>query len=313
MSSLKKILIAVDGSPQSLKAVSYVALNLPPTDFRINLMHVMPAAPEGLGDLAKEGFFKSKLGAKHGEWERREQRAAQAFLHEARSLLLKANLKEDDVREIVQKQRVGIARDIIAEGSRGYEAVVVGRRGLSWLGDVFFGSVSYKIVQGIKDVPVWVVGGDVRSKKMLLAVDGSENSRKAVDYAATFAAANEAEVRLFNVVREFRLDLLDIATPRGAELEMRIVEELEEDAQRMFASYRRRLERAGVKAKRISDKYTLQSLTRAGDILKEAKEGHYGTIVMGRRGLSKVHEFLLGRVTTKVLHRAEEFALWLVP
>jgi nucleotide-binding universal stress UspA family protein len=261
MSSFKKILIAVDGSPQALEAVSYVALNLPPTDFRVNLMHVMPAAPEGLGDLAKEDFFKRKLGAKHGEWERREERAAQAFLHEARSLLLKANLKEDDV----------------------------------------------------KDVPVWVVGGDVRSQKMLLAVDSSENSRKAVDYAATFAAANEAEVRLFNVVREFRLDLLDIATPRGAELEMRIVEELEGDVQRMFASYRRRLERAGVEANRISGKYTLQSLTRAGEILKQAKEGNYGTIVMGRRGLSKVHEFLLGRVTTKVLHRAADFALWIVP
>jgi nucleotide-binding universal stress UspA family protein len=81
----------------------------------------------------------------------------------------------------------------------------------------------------------------------------------------------------------------------------------------MFASYKRRLERAGVKSNLISSKYTLQSRTRAGDILKQAKEGNCGTIVMGRRGLSKVHEFFLGRVTTKVLHRAERFALWIVP
>jgi nucleotide-binding universal stress UspA family protein len=60
----------------------------------------------------------------------------------------------------------------------------VGRRGLSKLGDIFLGSVSYKIVQGIENTPVWVIGGDIRSKKMLLAVDGSENSRKALDYAA---------------------------------------------------------------------------------------------------------------------------------
>lgn len=81
----------------------------------------------------------------------------------------------------------------------------------------------------------------------------------------------------------------------------------------MFASYRKQLEWAGVNASRISVKHTLQSRTRAGDILKEAKEGNYGTIVMGRRGLSKVHEFFLGRVTTKVLHRAAGFALWIVP
>ena len=313
MSSPKKLLIAVDGSPQSVEAVNYVALNLPPTDFRVNLMYVMPTAPETLGDLGKEGFFKKKFRAKHGEWKRSEQKAAQIFLHEARSLLLKANVREDDVGVILQMQQVGIARDIIAEGSRGYDAVVLGRKGLSRLGDIFLGSVSYKVVQGIEDVPVWVVGRDIRSKNMLLAVDGSENSRKAVDYAAFFAAANESGVRLFNVVREFRLDLLDITTPRGAEIEMWMVDELERDVQRMLASYRRRLERAGVNASRISSKYTLQSRSRAGDILKEAKEGSYGTIVMGRRGLTRVHEFLMGRVTTKVLHRAADFALWIVP
>lgn len=313
MTNLRKLLIAVDGSPQSLDAVSYAALNLPLTDFRVNLMYVMPAAPEGLGDLGKEGFFARTIRAKHREWERSEQKAAQVFLHEARSLLLKANLREEYVSVILQKQQVGIARDIIAEGSRGYDAVVVGRRGLSKLENIFLGSVSYKIVQGVENTPVWVVGGDIRSKKMLLAVDGSENSRKAIDYAATFAATNEARVTLFNVVREFRLDFLDISTPRGAEIEMRIVEELERDVQHMFASYRKQLEWAGVNASRISVKHTLQSRTRAGDILKEAKEGNYGTIVMGRRGLSKVHEFFLGRVTTKVLHRAAGFAVWIVP
>jgi nucleotide-binding universal stress UspA family protein len=238
MTNPRKLLIAVDGSPRSLEAVSYVALNLPPTDFRVNLMYVMPAAPEGLGDLEKEGFFKRTMRAKHTVWEKTGKEAAQVFLHEARSLLLKVNFREDDVRLILEKRQVGIARDIIAEGSRGYEAVVVGRKGLSRLKDIFLGSVSYKIVQGIKDVPVWVVGGDIRSKKMLLAVDGSENSRKAVDYAANLAAANESGVTLFNVVREFRLDFLDNSTPRGEEIEMRILEKLERDVQHMFASYR---------------------------------------------------------------------------
>lgn len=313
MADPRNLLIAVDGSQQSLEAVSYVALHLPPADLRVKLMYVIPSVPEPFGDFERAGFFKKKMRTRHGEWERSEQKTAQKFLHESRNLLLRANFREDDVKVIMQRQQVGIARDIIAEGSKGYDAVVVGRRGLSKLGDIFLGSVSYKIVQGIDNTPVWVVGGDIRSKKMLLAVDGSENSRKALDYAATFAAANDAEVKLFSVVREFRLDFLDVSTPRGAEIEMRIVEELERDVQSMFTAYERRLERAGVKRNLISRKYTLQSRTRAGDILKEAKEGNYGTIVMGRRGLSKVLEFLLGRVTTKVLHRAADFALWIVP
>ena len=276
-------------------------------------MYIIPSVPEPFGDFERAEFFKKKIRTRDDEWERSEQKTAQEFLHEARNLLLRANFSEDDVRVIMQRQQVGIARDIIAEGSRGYDAVVVGRKGLSKLGDIFLGSVSYKIVQGIENTPVWVIGGDIRSKKMLLAVDGSENSRKALDYAATFAAANGAKVTLFSVVREFRLDFLDVSTPRGAEIETRIVEELERDVQSMFTSYKRRLERAGVNSNLILRKYTLQSRTRAGDILNEAREGNYGTIVMGRRGVSKVHEFFLGRVTTKVLHRAADFALWIVP
>jgi nucleotide-binding universal stress UspA family protein len=34
---------------------------------------------------------------------------------------------------------------------------------------------------------------------------------------------------------------------------------------------------------------------------------------MGRRGLSKVREFLMGRVSKKVLDRGEGFAVWIVP
>ena len=57
----------------------------------------------------------------------------------------------------------------------------------------------------------------------------------------------------------------------------------------------------------------LDSPSRSGDIIREAREGAYGTIVMGRRGLSKVRDFLMGRVTSKVLNQAEDFAVWIVP
>jgi nucleotide-binding universal stress UspA family protein len=309
----KKILVAMDGSPQSLEAVNYVALNFSKGNLKVNLMRVLSTEPEPFRDMEKGQLFSRKMRTSQSEWLKKEKESAQEFLEETRHILLKANFREGDVGLILQERQVGIARDIIAESSKGYDAVVVGRQGSSKFRDIFLGSVSYKIVQALGDIPLWIVGGDIRSRKILIAVDGSENSRKAVDYVGTFAAVNGAEVTLFNAVREFRLAMLDISTPGGEEIEEKILAELEKDVQRMFDSYRRRLEKAGVEAKGISSKYTLQSQSRAGDILKEAKEGEVGTIVMGRRGLSRVHEFPLGRVTTKVLNRADLFALWIVP
>ena len=52
--------------------------------------------------------------------------------------------------------------------------------------------------------------------------------------------------------------------------------------------------------------------SRASGIIEEAEEGGYGTIVVGRRGMSGVEEFFMGSVSNKVLHLAKEMAVWIV-
>ena len=313
MAKLKKILVAVDLSTHSLNAVKYVAQRCAPTDLRVNLMYVMPTAPETFWDLERDAFFRERMKGKYAQWKRDTKKAAQTFLEDARNILVKAKFSENKVGLILRERKVGIARDILEECAQGYNAIVVGRKGLSKLEDIFLGSVSNKIVQAVHDIPVWVVGGDIRSEKMLLAVDSSKNSRKAVDYVGKFAADTKAEITLFHVVRSVSLGFVDDLVLRDENTERLLLQEMDRDIPRMFRSYKNILEKAGVVSDRISSKSILHSTSRAGDILKEAREGGYGTIVMGRRGLSKVREFLMGRVTSKVLSRAEGFAVWIVP
>jgi nucleotide-binding universal stress UspA family protein len=313
MAKAKKILVAVDLSNHSLNAVKYVAKQCAPTDMRVNLMFVMPTAPEIFWDLEKDDFFKERMKGKYAQWKRDTKKKAQAFLDDGKSILVKAKFKENKVGLILRERKVGIARDILKECTQGYDAVVVGRRGQSKLEDIFLGSVSTKIVQGVKDIPVWVVGGDILSQKMLIAVDSSKNSRKAVDYVGKFAAGTNGELTLFHVLRSVSLGFVDDLMIRDENTERQLLEEMDRNLPRMFRSYKDLLMKSGVVEDRISSKSILHSTSRAGDILKEAKEGGYGTIVMGRRGLSKVREFLMGRVTSKVLSRAEGFAVWIVP
>ena len=306
----RKFLIAVDGSPHSLNAVGYAAQYCGPAGIKVNLMHVIPPAPESLLDLGKEYFFKDIMQAHRIEWNKKAKNMAQDFLNKALDLLVAGGVPKNDVAVILQERKVGIARDIIEESLRGYKAIVLGRGGLSRPGQPFLGSVSNKIVEKIQDIPVWVIGRDIRTNKMLLAVDASENSRKAVNYVGTVAAASEAEITLFHVVRKF--GYLDDPTLREGEIEG-FWEEVKSDIPRMFRSYKVSLEKAGITALRISSEATLDSPSRSGDIIREARKGAYGTIVMGRRGLSKVKDFLMGRVTSKVLNQAEDFAVWIVP
>ncbi|MEJ2427587.1 MAG: universal stress protein [Deltaproteobacteria bacterium] len=308
----KKLLIAVDGSAQSLHAVRYVAENFARVKLEVNLMYVMPTAPETFWDLEKDAFFMEKMKGRYAQWKREARRLAQGFLNNARNVLVRANVREQQVGVLLQERKVGIARDIIEEGKKGYDAVVVGRKGLSKLEDLFLGSVSSKIVQRVDTIPVWVVGGATLPRKMLIAVDASENSSKAVHYVGSFAADSEGELTLYHVVRSFGLGFLEDFSVRDEDVDA-FVEEAESNVQRMFRSYRESLEKTGVASARISTKHILQRQSRAADIIREAKDGKYGTIVMGRRGLSRVDEFLMGRVTNKVLSRAEGFAVWIVP
>jgi len=310
MSDKRQILIAVDGSKNSLNATSYVARTCQPANLRITLMHVMPTAPETFWDLERADYFKDETMGTYPAWKEKRKEAAQTFLAKAKRNLVKAGVAERDVGVMLQEREVGIARDILTQSAHGYDAVVVGRRGLGEFQESYLGSVSQKIVEGIKDTPVWVVGGDIEAKRILLAVDGSENSRRAVDYVGSIAAETKAEFTLFHVVRRF--SFLDDYTLQDHEVEG-FWEEVKKDIPRMFRFYKTNLERAGVDGARISTRANLDSDSRAMDILQEAREGNYGTIVMGRRGLSKVRQFLMGRVSNKVLQRAEKFAVWLVP
>ncbi|MEJ2588609.1 MAG: universal stress protein, partial [Deltaproteobacteria bacterium] len=75
---------------------------------------------------------------------------------------------------------------------------------------------------------------------------------------------------------------------------------------------KRHLMDAGFDAERITTEFITGVSSRAGAIVEQANTMDYGTIVVGRRGLSRVQEFLMGRVSNKVLHLARNKAVWIV-
>jgi K+-sensing histidine kinase KdpD len=69
---------------------------------------------------------------------------------------------------------------------------------------------------------------------------------------------------------------------------------------------------AGLPAQRIKKKICWRCSDISKSILSEAEKGGYGTIVLGRRGISKAQEFFMGSISTKVIQLAGEKAVWIV-
>jgi nucleotide-binding universal stress UspA family protein len=297
-----KILLAVDGSDQAFEAVRYVSQFFPPKGVEVVLFHALSKVPEGFWDVEKSPAFKHKLSSV-AAWATREQAAVQEFMERARQLLLNQGIPEDKVSVKTAERKKDIARDINAESQQDYDAVVVGRLGKSQLKDLVWGSVADKLIGRLTHVPVCVVGGSPQVGKILVAMDTSEEATKVLDFAGNMMDITDCEVTLLHVIRGVEAWTAE-ASEQLQKAEMAATTLLEEAIGR--------LQSAGLNRDRISSKIRSGVASRAEAIVEEARKSGCGTIIVGRRGMSRVREFFMGRVSKKVLQLAKWNAVWVV-
>ncbi len=63
---------------------------------------------------------------------------------------------------------------------------------------------------------------------------------------------------------------------------------------------------------RIEETILSGKISRADGIMEEARAGKFATVVVGRKGLADVPEFLMDRIARKVLSLCGDRAVWIV-
>lgn len=124
-------------------------------------------------------------------------------------------------------------------------------------------------------------------EKILLAVDGSEHSRKAAAAAGDLARKSSGEVRVLYVHEEGLFSPIE-SRPEAQSMVDGVVEGLVAD---------------GVKAS--GEAVATRTGSVAPTILEAARSFSADLIVMGTRGLSDFTGLLLGSVAHKVIHHAD--------
>jgi nucleotide-binding universal stress UspA family protein len=318
MSEKRRLLIALDGSEQSFEAVRYASQVLPPGKLKVVLFHVRSKIPESFWDIEKNPSFRHRL-APVAAWAMQQEKAMEEFMERCRQLLVDRGVPEEAVQVRINDREVGIARDITREAQKDYDAVVVGRWGMSKIKNLVWGSIANKLVGHLLHSPLWVVGGSPQPGKYLVAMDGSDEAMRAVDYVGSMLAGSDCAVTLFHVLRSFEFLSLGFegafvpgpAVLGGEEIKAEF-QRAEEAIKTVCNEAIDRLEKAGLKGDQINTKIVAGAASRAQAIVEEAKNEGYGTIVVGRRGLSMVEEFFMGRVSNKVIQLAKEMAVWVV-
>ncbi len=304
------ILVAIDGSMQSIHAAKYISRICSLKKPRIVLMHVGRPVPEAFLDLrSTPGFGRQVIKA--SAWNIQQKKNIQDCMAKIQEIFYRDGYPKGNIEVKIQKQRLGIARDIIQEAQNDYNAVVVGRSGISKLKDVLLGSIAYKLADQIQQIPIVVVGGNPSPEKVLIAFDGSKDAYRGVDCVRKLMVQEEREVLLCHVIRSLNI-YLDANTFFNEEQEDMWLASRREEVEKEFVKAEARLQKGGFTPERLSHITLENEASRAIAIQDIAREKGYGSIVLGRRGLTSVEEFLMGRVSRKVLHLAKKQAVWIV-
>lgn len=152
----QNILVAMDDSNNAQRAVSLVAKSFSP-DNHVTLLNIMldTAALCQMDSPALTPFFKSQQ-ASFCALEDKKRELVESATTRAKKILLEAGFEEDKITIKVENKNKGVARDILNEAHKGYDLIVMGRRGLSGIKEFFLGSTSHKVFSGAKDISVLI-------------------------------------------------------------------------------------------------------------------------------------------------------------
>lgn len=159
-------------------------------------------------------------------------------------------------------------------------------------------------------------------ERVLIAMDDRPGSLKAVQYVTRMLrGADHVDFILFHVLPPASPNLLPKDVIRWIEA---IHErhphvsgyfwnpEDEDKMRRTFAIARDILKEGGVSESRIHEDFGVEGQEIAQIIVERAKALRCSTVVLGRRGLSRVKEFFLGSVSKSVAGMARGVTVWIV-
>jgi len=307
----KMIVTPIDGSKESLRALSYLNLYFgADLNLKVVLLYILPALPPLLVDECKKDPAAAR---KLKELEKKNALLAEQILEEAKTKLAGKGFDAGRIETVYRIKEKETAHDICWwAASRHSDAIVLNTRGRSRLEAFFMGETARKVLEFAKVCPVWLIKGSVKSRKVLIAMDSSDDALRAVEHAGFVLAETDCSITLFHSKRKLERFLPKELLEGAGELEELWKSAAATDIAPILEKAQKLLLERGVASDRVSTKIIEGSRSAAADILKTARKGEFGTIVMGRKGVTADKDSSLGSITRKVVQDFTDMALWVV-
>ncbi len=281
----RHLLVTVSEKHDNLFGVQFVGnFFAAKQEIRITLLYLTPRPP-GVFQADQE----TELLA------RKSEATGRKALHAAKEELLKLGFEDEQVSTKLRPRRLSKVNEIVQEGSGGkYDAVAVGRRGLSWLEHAFDESVTRDLFELTWDFPLWLCRKpDLKRKDVLACVDGSDAANRMLDHLAFILKQEQNQnITLLTVSKKGNVgdESADVHLQRGRKL----------------------LADADISTDRIRFK-VIHEVPPGKAIIQEANGQRFAVVAVGRTGtgMGLIKKVFVGSVSRALFHELEGASLWL--
>ncbi len=149
----------------------------------------------------------------------------------------------------------------------------------------------------------------IQDKHLLIAVDESDSSRRAVLYVADFLGGFPGfRVTLLSVIPEPEEDFFDTDEEMNAWIRSKI-----DATNKMLENYRQVLIQSGFPQDKVRYRACMGEAKAFSEAILETRcDLSCCTIVVGSHHKSKTEEFLFGSTSSKLIHEAKNCSVWVV-
>ena len=308
----KKILIAVDSSIHSHNAMDYaLEMGSLMKEAHFVLLNIQPIISQY---LLEEALKRPKSKEELNRLYKTHHVNSHQLLETCREKLIRKGLPEDCIEVKTQPRVYSIAEDILKSAEIGsYDAVLVGRSGASGIRELLMGSVTSNLLSQAHFIPLWIVDGSVTSQKVLVAVDGTPSSLKAVDHVSfIFSGNQDVTIEFLNIVpRIGDVCEVDTDTLETADLEEAMLISNEKCITDFSAVSRGILKSAGFSDDQIVFRSEKHMFSPGKAIIDIVKKENFGTIVVGKSSAAETSH--VGRVAGHIVQKISDRAVWIIP
>ncbi len=282
----RKLLVTVSEDKRAHCAVHFLGGFIKrKEEFKITLFYTAPRATTDLAKSAEEAREIKKL---EDFYLNRGRKALDSAFKE----LIRYGFSLEQVEEKLVVRRFGKAMDIIQEAEKGlYDAVVLGRRGLSFIEELADESVTKAMLEQDVTIPMWICKGHHKGgKDVLVCVDGSEPSLRTVEHIALILEDQPEHNIVLATVQQHGQGLGEI--------------------EEIFERSKDVIEGLKIEPSRVKEK-VLRGDNISGTILDEIHSSNYAMVATGRSGKGRglFERLFIGSVSYEIFKKAQGLAV----